>query len=584
MGAHFVMTESLRFGKEKQFQMTKSVKIVVALAISIIALIISGMAVGIYYFLEFRKGGQLFEEGYAAEGREDYDVAIEKLSEALRHKLTKSDLSGAYASRGAAYRSRGKSSDAIRDYSEAIRLYPDWAYAYFGRAWTYQCNGEPGKAIPDYAEAIRYDPNRGRAYYNRGLIYLRRQQWDSAITDFNEAIRCFPRESDPLLARGLSYLGKGDLDGALANFDGAITIDSSNPEGYLFRSNVYFMKREDDKQLRDYNEALRLASVVPNNRPQAAPPPANNYRSLFEKVRRADDEGNFDRAIELSNEFLDMEMPWKQASPALMNRGNAFKAKGDLDRAFTNYEQAVAFDPANAGAHVDRALVLEKKGQRDQAQRDYAEAIRLDPKMWEAYFNRAAAFREGGQFDKAIADLTKVTELKPNFAGAYINRAAIYLRKSDIDKAMDNCNKAIEVDPNSALAYTNRASAHVRKKQYLAAERDLGKAMQLGSAGGDSALNSVAWFRATCPDSRLRDGPKAVADATKACELTQWKQWGPIDTLAAAYAESGNFEQAVKHQTHALELAHGPNKLVERARERLALYQQHKPYREEPQY
>jgi len=136
----------------------KAVKIAVVVALSfvvIMAIMISGAAVGIYYFLEFRKGDQFYREGYAAEEREDHDVAIEKLSQALKHKLTKNDLAEAYSSRGAAYRSKGRFEEAVRDFSEAIRLYPNWSHAYFGRGWTYQRKGEPDKAIPDYAQAIR---------------------------------------------------------------------------------------------------------------------------------------------------------------------------------------------------------------------------------------------------------------------------------------------------------------------------------------------------------------------------------------------------------------------------------------------
>jgi len=199
------MTESLRFGKEKQFQMTKSAKVAVIFALGVIVVFAGVVSTGVYYFVDFQKGKQFFQNGYDAE--ED-DVVIEKLSEALRHKLTRNDLGLAYSTRGAAYRSKQKHNEAVRDFSEAIRLYPEWSHAYFGRAWTYQRKGEPDKAIPDYAQAIRYDQNSGWAYYNRGLLYLRRQQWISAIADFDEAIRCLPRDCDPLLARGLCYLGK----------------------------------------------------------------------------------------------------------------------------------------------------------------------------------------------------------------------------------------------------------------------------------------------------------------------------------------------------------------------------------------
>jgi hypothetical protein len=92
----------------------------------------------------------------------------------------------------------------------------------------------------------------------------------------------------------------------------------------------------------------------------------------------------------------------------------------------------------------------------------------------------------------------------------------------------------------------------------------------------------VAWLRATCPEKRIRNGRKAIKEATRACELTEWKLWGYIDTLAAAHAEAGNFFEAIKYQKQVLPMAQA-DKLGDEVRKRLTLYEHHKPYREDPQ-
>jgi nucleotide-binding universal stress UspA family protein len=94
------------------------------------------------------------------------------------------------------------------------------------------------------------------------------------------------------------------------------------------------------------------------------------------------------------------------------------------------------------------------------------------------------------------------------------------------------------------------------------------------------AYNSYAWLLATCPDDRLRDGKKGVAFARKACELWGWEDPSGLDTLAAAYAEDGQFDEAVKWQKRALEVLGYSGRQGEAARLRLELYQAGRPYRD----
>ena len=256
-----------------------------------------------------------------------------------------------------------------------------------------------------------------------------------------------------------------------------------------------------------------------------------------------------------------------------------YAAKGDLDRALQDYNQAIQLDPGNGGAHVDRANVLTKKSRREEAMADYNEAIRINPQQWEAYFNRAANLRDQGEITKAIADLTEVTKLNPKFTGAYVNRAAAYIRQREFDKAISDYNTAIEIDPKFAQAYTGRAHAHAGKREYAKAISDMETCFQLNPKQTEQALNSLAWFLATCPETSVRNGKQAVQNATRACELSEWKNAAYIDTLAAAHAEAGAFDQAVKFQRQVIQMAEGPNR--QGMQERLKLYQQHKPYREE---
>ncbi|MFN2508225.1 MAG: tetratricopeptide repeat protein [Chthoniobacterales bacterium] len=186
------------------------------------------------------------------------------------------------------------------------------------------------------------------------------------------------------------------------------------------------------------------------------------------------------------------------------------------------------------------------------------------------------------RYDLAIKLFNAALERRPKgtFAAAlYYVRGDAYLGKGEREKARQDYQRAVNFSPKNFLDYYIRGSAYQKKGNYAAALSDLAKAVELSpkSAG---ALNSLSWLKATCPQRSLRDGAGAVRAAIKACELTRWRDWSLIDTLAAAHAEAGNFEQAVKYEEQAMNMSTSADDR-KGTKERLAAYRQRKPWREE---
>ncbi|MGB8354666.1 MAG: tetratricopeptide repeat protein [Chthoniobacteraceae bacterium] len=156
--------------------------------------------------------------------------------------------------------------------------------------------------------------------------------------------------------------------------------------------------------------------------------------------------------------------------------------------------------------------------------------------------------------------------------------------RQGMDKAIADYSEAILLDPKDADAYNNRGIAYGKKGEFDKAIEDHIRLTEL-EANSPRGYNEAAWIYATCAKDNVRNGAKAVEFAKKACELSQWNDGGIVDTLAAAEAEAGQFDEAVKYQQQAINLVKAFNASADtkRMEDRASLYQLHKPYREIPE-
>jgi tetratricopeptide (TPR) repeat protein len=264
---------------------------------------------------------------------------------------------------------------------------------------------------------------------------------------------------------------------------------------------------------------------------------------------------------------------------AYLRRGNAEADAGDFDRAIADINEVIRLKPNDAASYTNRGDVRVLKGDLDGGIADYDEAVRRDPNAADAYMNRGAVKFTKGDLDGAIADENKAIQLNPKLANAYDNRGGAKQAKGDFDGAIADEDEAIRRNPSLILAYSERGAAKQAKGDLDAAIADFNESIRR-DPNSANAYNGFAWWRAVSPNGKFRNGPQAVEYARKACELSGWKEEAYIDTLAAAYAEVGNFSEAVKWQTECLKFTL-PKEEADQCRQRLTLYEQKKPYRGE---
>jgi tetratricopeptide (TPR) repeat protein len=282
----------------------------------------------------------------------------------------------------------------------------------------------------------------------------------------------------------------------------------------------------------------------------------------------------------------------------------AAHAKGDYKTAALDLNPIVAAYPDNPQVYIAQAYDYLSAGENDQAIADATHAIELEPNAAEYRMFRSQAYTRTARLDLALDDANEAIRLAPNTAYCYSSRGFIYMAMGDSAKAIADLSHAIELDPNNAMFLVQRGFAYGMAGRYAETQADWQGAIKMRPDYGP-AYSALGWLQATCPDAKFRDAKQALENAkrgaglgapamlvavvsTAAAKSDAKPKPGPnspavawsLDALAAAYAESGDFQQAVAVQQQAISHNHlAPNPLATKEQQLLALYRQQKPYR-----
>lgn len=402
---------------------------------------------------------------------------------------------------------------------------PPSAYLMLGKLQSLP-EGDPREARRAIGNYLKFEglPDDQRA---EALVLRARMMKDEnkALADMKEAIALAPENTGYRLAMAIFQRQSNKLDEALKTIEEAIELNPTDGNAVILQGEIYRQQNRIEEALASFDKATELA-------PQA-PGPYQNRGSIY----RA--EGEFDKAIEQFNEVLKLK---PGVLLTLLLRADAYLANGQFDEAL-----------------ADVNLVLEKQ--------PVVDAHRL----------RAEILTKLDRLDEAIEEIEQVSSAMPDQVDLKMQLALYYLVDKQLSKAIEVYSDVLDLQQDNTTALQARGDSYLNVGKHAEAIADFNRLLKI-KPENSTLLNNLAWVLATSPEDDLRDGQRAIELATRACEITEYKTPHVLSTLAAAYAESGDFENAIKWSQKAVELNDPENK--EQMENELKSYRDGKPWRE----
>lgn len=418
-------------------------------------------------------------------------------------------------------------------------------------------------ALADLQASLTYDNQAAEAHYLIARLHaIAGGDLARAATALNDALRLEPEDQD-LHARILALRAAvtGDADSRLADLQKALELSPHNPEILRTRGLMYVQLGRFDDALADFD---RVALLLPD---QAG---TFEARAMALMAAKELDKAlaDLNKAIELSPES---PVPRLQRSRLYLIRNEPQAAIADLDAVLSK-------SPEYENALLIRSTAHLMAGQNEKAAEDLEKVKLTGGRAGSRAQKRAGVWSSLERFEEAAADLDAALTAEPRNTALMLQVAELRLRAKQFSPAIEAFTKALEIDGSNWIVRQARGDALLAVGRQAEAIADYEEVLKVES-NHTGTLNNLAWVLATSPDDALRNGSRAVDLAELANKLTEYKKGFMLSTLAAAHAESGDFEKAKEWSNKALEMEQDEQVRANLQKEQQS-YEAGKPWRE----
>jgi tetratricopeptide (TPR) repeat protein len=195
--------------------------------------------------------------------------------------------------------------------------------------------------------------------------------------------------------------------------------------------------------------------------------------------------------------------------------------------------------------------------------------------------NLGIVFQGQGKLDDAISLLQSAVALRPDNSPAHENLAKALLQKGQVADALIHYKKLLELQPDNIEVHNIVGTVLVQQRRIREGVEEWEKVLAIQPENGN-AMSNLAWVFATSPDDSIRDAGKAVHLAQEAMRISNRRIPLLFRTLAAAYAEAGDFSKAIQTAQEGIEVANsqGNPNLATELQGNISLYQEQRPLRD----
>lgn len=446
------------------------------------------------------------------------------------------------------------------------------------------------KLTHDYLRAaILRNPQDAMLHGKLAVSSLITRDHTLTITSLREVARLEPWDGECRYWLGLLLRHEGQLLDAVRELREAIRLAPSNINYHDALAVALRDINDRDAEIAELREGIRLDALERN---QVNSNPSRNVheqsQSTISQIMQSFGmmtEAYIDGTLAGLDGYLGSQR-YESLSEALVETG-------DIRGGIEALRNAIALDPEETIHRVRLVTLLRSHNQTEAAELEEVELVKhhrtvLESKPGDATtaVQLALLLEQRGKVDEAIVVFRTTIEGQPDSSDLRTNLADLLERHSklvecdaELDQVIDLLRKQIQANEDVNIVQ-QLGMFLLRRGKRDEARHQFRRVVELAKDPASTG-NSLAWDLSTHPNARLRDGELAVEYASRACELTDWKNFMFLDTLAAASAEKGDFDAAIKWQTKAIEYSSG-SKQEDAILSRLKLYEAKQPFHQKP--